>query len=241
MKLFGLNISRNKGNIVIDTQIRDSWDSPFQSTFDSYQPFKQNMDLFKVIREALPVADIGIIKWTRLLGDFRIDAQGNQRLQDVLEEFKDTITVGWFDRGFLSFQERLFDSGLESGMGIGELVPEKALNGINRLKVADPKIIRFVKKDGQLQLGQVTDNNFTVKAFESPEYITYFGPDKRVDNPQGFSLFWGLPFISQIWQRITKSIENQVWRLGSPTFVSWIEGGEALDPPTAKQLQSELK
>jgi hypothetical protein len=205
-------------------QTREPFDSPFSTSFSAYQPLKFNLDLYDVIRETIPILDEAVVKKTNLIGSFRLDALGNDNLQKLLDYFYDRIQVGWFGHGFHECQTQIVDSAIAKGMGWFEVVPQASMRGIHRLKVARANDLRFIRKDGQLFLGQVTKDNIEPQIIENQDLVHYLAFDQRDGHPQGHSLFYSLPFMSQIFVRIAKAIDNHIWRAGDPTFFIIVKG-----------------
>ncbi len=224
-------------------QTRDAWEGPFATALRGYQPLQFNMDLYDLMREAVPILDVAVIKLVRLIGDFRLSSP-NPRIEKLLNAFKGDVKVNHFNRGLNTWVDQICDSALAKGMGFGELVPNTDYNGVDRLKIARANSFRFVERDGTLKLGQLTDSELNILPFDDPEFIYYLCFDQRDGHPQGYSLFYSLPFVVKIFLRIQQAIENQVWRVGDPTFLVKVSGGRGSDFNRVKQaaegLQSDI-
>jgi len=210
---------------LVTSQVRETWQSPFQVALNGYIPMKYNMDLYDFIREAIPVLDIAVLKLVKLIGDYRIETNGNDAVKDAIEYFMKEVKVGHFHKGFHSAMWQMCDSAFSKGMGFVEVVPTRSLNGVDRLAIPKANTMRFVKKDdGNLTFGQMQDNHVVPVNLDS-RYVQYLGFDFRDGHPQGLSMFYSLPFIAQLFVRMTNAIDNGLWRIGDPTFLGIVEGG----------------
>jgi hypothetical protein len=223
------------------SQTRESSQSPFESTLADYKALNQNLGIYKMIREAVPILDVAVLKYVRLMGNFRLDGLGNKTIQDSLDNFQRQVRVGWFDNGFGNWQDQLVDSAVSLGMGFGEVVPQIDLSGIHRLKIADATTFRFVKDGNSYVLGQIQSGEWEPIKMQNQEYLHCLSFDQRNGEPQGYSMFYSLPFMTQIFLRIQKAIDNQIWRVGDPSFIVAIEGGKASNAQDVKSLSSKLQ
>jgi len=222
-------------------QTRESWESPFVTQFNSYEPLRHNLDLYDVMREAIPILDVTVQKLIRLIGNFRIETFGNDNLKKFLDDFITNVQVNWFGQGFNSWIVQLSESALAKGMGFGEVVPLASMTGVHRLKIAKANHFRFVKDGNGLALGYISQQNFTPVKIQKQEFIHYLAFDLRDGEPQGYSLFYSLPFVSQIFIRIEKAIENQIWRVGDPSFLIVVEGGAQASDRLVASLASKIQ
>jgi len=172
--------------------------------------------------------DVGISKLVRLVGDF--DFVGDTKLVEELTDWKRKVRVNWFGRGISSWINELSDSTLCTGMGFSEIVPVKSLTDIHRLKTCRTEDFRFMRgKEGDITLGTYDANRFQPVPIEHMEWVSYLAFDQRDGHPQGYSLLYSLPFVSQIFIRMEKSWDNYTWRIGDPTFMTVVKGGEGQD------------
>ncbi len=221
-------------------QTRESWENPFAVALQGYRPLKFNLELYDIMREAVPVLDVAVIKLVRLIGDFELTSP-NPRIRELLKVFKTGVKVNSFSSGLNTWVDQLCDSALAKGMGFGELAPTVLYDDVGRLKIARANDFRFVEQDGRLQLGQVFEGEFNVVPFANQDFIYYLSFDQRDGHPQGYSLFYSLPFVVRIFLRIQQAIENQVWRLGDPTFLVTVEGGRSGDFSRVKKAAEDLQ
>lgn len=230
-----------RGSMAMTSQTHEVWDLPYSNTFDTWQPFKFNYDVYSAIREMIPFCDVAIIKYLKLIGTFFIDTFGNKRAQTMIDDFIKSVPVNYFDIGYYDWQRQMVDSALEFGAGYGELILTKSLKDIARMKVARAKDFRFLKQNDKLVLGQMDKYGFKPIPFDNNDLLFMLAFDKRQGHPQPYSLFESLPFVTNIFQRIMKTVDNQLWRVGDPTVIAWIEPGPNANMVETTNCLSGLK
>jgi len=245
---FGIRISRQtrkpeKERAPAAPQTREPYDHPFTNYFNEYQPLKSNIQLFRTIREGIPFVNIGILKRNRLIGNFEYDGNGNSGLKELLDDFKKYVQVNWFSKGLDSFVAETTDSARCDGMGIAEIVPTRTLSDIHHLKTCNSTDFRFMydKEKKRVVLGVYKANEFKPVPLENMDLITYLAFDQRRGHPQGYSMIYSLPFVSQILLRMEKSWENATWRVGDPTFVTVITGGEGQPSQDVNKMADSIE
>jgi len=239
MKLpFGYELRKRQSEKVSvpESQIRESTDSRWG--YWSHLAPNQDLNLYDEMRSTIPPLDMIPGKWFRLLGTFDIKSD-NDRIRTKLEDFKKHVRVGWYGQGFDSFLYQMFDSCLAKGGGLGEMVLSESMMDVDRMVIARANDIVFVKKDGRLWLAQKTKEDAEPRILHNMDTIYYIAPDQREGHPQGYSVYYSLPFVTQILYRIEKSVDNAVWRVGDPTFISWIEASEKAGEQTIKNAKAD--
>jgi hypothetical protein len=222
------------------SQTREVWDATLQM-INGYVPLTINIGLYDLIREAIPVWDVAISKRTRLIGDFEINAFGDNNVQEFLEDFKRHVPVGFFGGGLNSWIVQLSDSALSKGFGIGELVPNANNTAVDRMKIAKANWFRFIEQNERLVLGELDVNGFSAVPMENENLIYYLAFNQRDGHPQGIPLAVSLPFMAQVFLRMQKSIENLIWRIGDPSFVAALTGGANSDYEKVKNAATAFR
>lgn len=231
---------KGSGSVPMSSgQIRDEWDDPvLRGVKNGYLPNKYNLKLYDVIREAIPFIDVAIIKLTRLIGDFDFETYGNSDLRRKLDDFRKRVLVNYYGLGLDDFIYQMSDASLCYGYSVGELVVNRTVTDVERLKIGDSKTFRFKRQGNRMQLVQVIEGGF--KEIVLRDNIFYLAFEKRNGHPQGISMINSLPYGSQILLRIEKAVENLYWRMGDPTFVGLVAGGEKTTAQQAKDAANNL-
>jgi len=246
MKLpFGLEITRQtidekQSPGVITGQLRDSWDQSFWGSLGLAVSSNQNLDLYDHLRGNIPPLDVMPSKWFRLMNTFEV-TNTTDAVKKKIDDFIENIPVGRFGEGFWTWLYQVFDSALSKGMGIGEMIPSESEKGIDHLMVAKANDFCFVKDEGRLWLAQKHEMSMQPQIIRDMETVLYFAPDQRDGHPQGYSIYYSLPFITQIFYRMETAIDNTMWRVGDPTFLVTIEGGKEVGTEELKNAMSQLK
>lgn len=196
------------------TQLRSGQGHPFGS-LKSYIPLcGTEFQLYRSMREALPVLDAAITKLVRLVGGFTVTCpQGQEGLQHFLR----TVPCGRAQFGIHSFLSAYLDSLLLYGRAIGEMV------------VAGGQLAALCW--GDVSALQIEEG-------ASPLDVTICGPDERgclrplpyqhllllttlnpePANPYGVSLLRSMPFLSDILLKIYHTLGVNWERAGNVRY-----------------------
>ena len=134
---------RNKGPARAEAvQIRESGRHPF-GVLDRYVPLGAGeLQLYRAIREAVPILDAAIWKLIRLAGGVAVKC-GEPAAQAGLERFLRTVPTGRGQQGHQSFLDCYLDSMLTCGRGVGELVLDCQGREIAALLCAGPEQVEI--------------------------------------------------------------------------------------------------
>lgn len=235
----GSDVKGSGSETITTGQIRDSWNDPVLKQLNTYVVNRSNFRLFDVLREAVPFIDIAIIKLVRLLGDFEYETYGDVALKRKLESFRTGVKCNYFGVGLDDFIYQMSDAALHYGYGVGESVVNRTVTDLERLIVGDSRTFRFKKENNKLNLVQQIDGGF--KEVKLKDNIYYLAFDLRNGHPQGVSMIYSLVYSSQVFLRIEKAIENLYWRMGDPTAVALVSGGDKTNAEHIKTAVNNLK
>lgn len=201
----------------------------------SYSPFcAPETELYRSLREAVPIIDAAIQKLVRLLGGFEIRCE-NAKAQRELTDFLRVVDVGGTRRGISAFLSTFFEQLLTYGTAVGEMVVDGL--ELKSLYNADLKSVSFSYGKNALDVVVCAQNeNGTFVPVKYPELIL-----KSVRNPEpgklyGTSLLKGLPFVSDILLKIFNTIGLNWERVGNVRFaVTYKPQDDRLDRAYAKE------
>lgn len=212
---------------------------PFLS-LSSYVPgFSGNAELYKSLREAVPIIDAAIGKLVRLLGTFSIKCE-NKYAEESLERFLSEVDVGGTRKGIYAFVSSFFDELLTYGTAVGEIVADA--NGIRSLYLSDLKSVSLKTGASPLEIVVSAQN-------ENGVFVPVKYPDlilKSVHNPEpgkiyGTSILKGLPFVSDVLLKIYNTIGINWERVGNVRFaVTYKPQNDALDKAYAKDRAKQV-
>jgi len=118
MKLFS-----GKSKVIPTAQLRSGERHPF-TALDCYVPLGGGeTEVYRSIREAVPVIDAAVMKLVRLAGGFTVECKSNAAQRDV-EYFLSNVNVGRGQRGLEAFIAQYLDSMLTFGRAVGEIVTD---------------------------------------------------------------------------------------------------------------------
>ena len=211
---------------------------PFMS-LSSYNPTSPDMELYKSLREAIPVIDAALFKLIRLLGSFQVLCD-NKKAEKELKDFLQSVNVGGTRCGIDAFIGSFFEQLLTYGTAIGEVVTD--CNGTPcALFNAPLENIELRRNENGLNI------DIYSLASGKPEKIAY--PELTVMsvlNPEagaltGNSLLKGLPFVSSVLMKIFRTVGNNWERLGNVRFaVTYKPQNDTLDRAYAKERAMQV-
>jgi len=210
--------------ISAQSQTRNAWDDNVMAAFNEYIPFSHDYKLYNSIRNHIPLIEACYTKYKMLIGIPEFDFGKNRQAAEVADEFIERVKVNQFDSGLYQWLIGLVDSALHYGNGYGELIPNRGMNDVAYLKNAPSMNIRFIKTgDGSLTLGQIDQYGMQAIPFTQQDFIYHLAFWKRDGHPQGYSLLYSLPFVTQLLEYVEMSLKKQWIRVGDPTFGFFIE------------------
>ena len=107
-----------------EVQLRDREGHPF-GALDRYVPLRRGeLELYRTIREAVPIVDAALMKLVRLCGGVQVRC-GAVEAQAGLYRFLREVDTGRGQRGLQSFLDQYLDSMLTCGQGVGEMVLDR--------------------------------------------------------------------------------------------------------------------
>jgi hypothetical protein len=224
-------------------QTRDAWHGDNVHSLQTLDSMKHNLDFYEWIRANIPFLDIGIYKKMQLIG-FPTVRSDNPAEQEIIDYLTKKVPCNYFEKGLREAMRQSLDASFEAGVGVFEYIPYRDMSGIARLKNARTKHIDYIPdENGRMLVAQRAPMGVHSEPFEHQERIFQIAFDRRQGNPRGYSLFYSLPFVAQIFMRIMKTVDHQLYRVGDPTFFFVLEGvGEDInDYALAKKYQNDLK
>lgn len=197
-------------------------------------------ELYRMMREAVPVIDAAIYKLVRLTGGFTVKAK-NGRNQSGLDEFVQSVSVGAAGNGLQRFIDIYFEQLLTYGSAAGEIVLD-GKNDIGSLYNVPINNIR-VKRDpeyfNRILLCRPDSTDGTPVKYQ--ELTVYSALDPGAGSITGNSVLKGLPFVSSILLKIYNSIGQNWDRAGNLRFaVTYNPGSDMLDRAYAKERATQI-
>lgn len=196
------------------TQLRGGQGHPFGS-LKSYIPLcGTEFQLYRSMREALPVLDAAITKLVRLVGGFTVTCP---RGQEGLRHFLRTVPCGRAQFGIHSFLSAYLDSLLLYGRAVGEMVV--AGGQLAALCWGDVSTLQIEEGASPLDVticGPDENGRLRPLPYQHLLLLTTLNPEPA--NPYGVSLLRSMPFLSDILLKIYNTLGVNWERAGNVRY-----------------------
>lgn len=215
-------LSKKKRSVDNDCVVQTSRQSGLQHPFyalDGYSPLNRTQfELYKTLREAVPVIDAAINKLVRLIGTFEIKC-GDKNAQKAMDNFLKYVQVNRTAVGFMQFLYTHLEELLTYGTSISEIVVSNKSSKIVALYNASLKNVELKKSNNPLLCDMFVKNfDGTKKRVNNPELICVSALNPEPDMLYGESILKGLPFVSSILLKIFNTIGVNFERVGNVRF-----------------------
>ena len=214
-------------------QLRSGYSHPF-GALKGFVPLGVGEEqVYRQLREAIPVLDAAVGKLVRLSGGFSVKCRSRDS-QEALEEFLRTLPCGRGQVGIDSFLSGYLDSLLVYGRSVGELILERG-----RLKAVcwgDVTQLQIMEGDNPLQIelwGPDSKGSMGPLPYQHLLLFTTLNPEAA--HPYGVSLFRGMPFLADILMKIYATIGTNWERAGNLRYSVICKGGENMDPAAVQE------
>lgn len=207
---------------------------PFMSV-SSYNPSQRpNTDLYRSLREAIPIIDASILKLVRLLGCFKIETE-NKKAERLINTFLKTVNVGGQRIGIDAFISTFFEQLLTDGTAVGEMV---VTNGqISHLYNAPLNLVKLETKENALDICISADNGRgRFEPVKYPSLIILGVHNPKPGKIYGTSVLEGLPFVSNILLKVYNTIGVNWDRAGNVRYcVTYKPQNDVMDKAYAQE------
>lgn len=232
---------RKKETAVPGTvQLRSGERHPFGMLAD-YVPLQNGeLQLYRAVREAVPVVDAAIYKLIRMTGGVSATCQ-DAAAQRQLQTFLRTVPTGRGQQGINAFLDCYLDSLLVCGRAIGEIVPARGGRDIAALLCGRADCIDIREGSQPLEFcicGPDETGRMVPLPFQNLLLFTPFHPE--AEHPYGVSLMRSLPFLTDILMKIYHTVGVNWERCGNVRFaVTCRDGGNGQAAERSRMLASE--
>ncbi len=199
-------------------QLRDGTYHPFGLLRDYVPLRREEIRLYRAVREAVPVVDAAIYKLIRMCGGMNVRCQDPQA-ERALREFLRTVPVGRGQYGINAFLDGYLDSMLTCGAAVGEIVPGRGNRDIAALLCGRVEDIRI--KEGNTPLTFTIcgpDESGRMEELPCQDLLLFTPMNPEADSPYGVSLLRSLPFLADILMKIYNTIGVNWERCGNVRF-----------------------
>lgn len=194
--------------------------------------------VYRQLREAIPVLDAAVGKLVRLSGGFAVQCRSRES-QERLEKFLKTVPCGRGQVGIDSFLSGFTDSLLVYGRSVGELVVDRG--HLKAVCWGDVTQLQVMEGDNPLDVelwGPDSKGHMVALPYQHLLLFTTLNPEAA--HPYGVSLFRGMPFLADILMKIYATIGANWERAGNVRYSVICKGNENLDPATAQERGKQV-
>ena len=219
-------------------QLRSGQGHPF-GALKGYVPLGTGEEqMYRQLREAIPVLDAAVGKLVRLSGGFAVQCRSKES-QAALEEFLRTVPCGRGQIGINSFLAGFMDSLLVYGRSVGEMILDRG-----RLKAVcwgDVTQLQIVEGENPLQMELWgPDNKGCMMPLPYQQLLLFTTLNPEAAHPYGVSLFRGMPFLADILMKIYATIGSNWERAGNVRYSVICKGGENMDPAAVQERGKQV-
>ncbi len=224
--------AKNKGPVAV-CQLRSGQAHPFSSLRSFTCLGAGEAQIYRQLREAVPVLDAAVGKLVRLSGGFSVKCR-NAAAQKKLEEFLRNAPCGYGQVGFDSFLGCYMDSLLTYGQAVGEIVVSG--DRVQGLCWGDITQIQVVQGSSPMDLELWgPDSHGQLRPLPYQHLLVFTALNPEPAHPYGVSIFRGMPFLADILMKIYAAIGSNWERAGNVRYSVICKGGEDLDPALAQE------
>lgn len=217
---------KKPGARLPQVQLRDAEHHPF-GVLERYVPLRRGeLDLYRSIREGVPIVDAAILKLVRLCGGVAVSCSDSEG-QRGLERFLTQVDTGRGQMGFQSFLDQYLDCMFTCGQGVGEVVLTPDGRDIAAVLCADPGQVEIREGDNPLDFRLCArDRSGQLQELPWQELLLFTPFQPGADSPYGASLLRSMPFLCGILLKIYQAMGQNWERVGNLRFAVVCKPGE---------------
>ena len=224
---------KENSGVAAVCQLRSGNTHPF-GAMKGFTPLGSGEEqIYRQMREAIPMLDAAVAKMVRLCGGFQVKCRSTEA-QTRLNDFLKQMPCGRGQMGIESFLSGYLDSLLTYGRAVGELVV--AGGRLRAVCWGDVTALEVQEGDSPLDIvlwGQDLHGQLRPLPYQHLLLFTTMNPEPS--HPYGVSMFRGMPFLAEILLKIYNTIGSNWERAGNVRYSVICKGGEDLDPVTAQE------
>ena len=230
---------KKQEHVAAEVQVRSGQRHPFD-LLRNYVPLRSaEHELYRSVREAVPVVDAAIYKLIRMTGGVTVRC-GDQEAEERLKEFFRTVPTGRGQFGLNAFLDCYLESLLTYGQAVGEIVPAAGNREIAALLCARVEDIEIREGDHPLEF-QICgwDENGRMAELPYQDLLLFTPMNPETDHPYGVSLLRGLPFLADILSAIYQTIGINWERCGNVRFAVTCQDSEGVNAAERSRVLAE--
>lgn len=227
------------GQTALAAQLRDGSSHPF-GMLRNFSPLGGGEEqVYREIREAVPVLDAAVCKLVRLCGGFTVQCR-NAVAQRKLEEFLHTMPCGYCQQGMDAFLAGYLDSLLTYGRAVGEMI--LARDRLWGVCWGDVTALEICREGLNVELWGPDDFGM-MHRLPRQNLLLFSVLNPEIGSPYGVSLFRGMPFLADILMKIYTTVGSNWERAGNVRYSVVCKDNDGADAMAmqerGKQVASE--
>ena len=221
------------------TQLRRRDQMPFGAWGGTQAVSGAEVQLYRSIRQAVPVVDAAIYKIIRLCGGLRVQC-ADSAAQEELDLFLRQVPVGRGQVGLNAFLDSYLDSMLTFGQGIGEIVLTADQQDIAAVLCGRVEDISIREGESPLEFS-ICSRGVEQRPLPCQELLLFTPYNPESGSPYGVSMLRGMPFLTDLLGKIYTAVGANWERMGNIRFavVYKPQGGE-LDASLAQERSAQI-
>lgn len=237
MGLFSAKKKNQNDEATVQTCVSSFSSHPFSALY-SYSPYMtKQFELYRTLREAVPVVDAALQKIVRLIGTFEVECTTKEATESLRYFLRD-VKVNNSSSGIMQFLYIYLDQMLTYGTAVSEIVLSNDGYSVKALYNADLRDLELRKDEKGLGICVYVKNASGQFLRVKNEDVLCIG----VLNPEagevyGTSILKGLPFVSSILLKIFNTIGVNFERVGNVRFAVNYKPDKAEGVNTKKRVQ----
>lgn len=216
-----------------------SYSHPFE-ILNNYAPSAVcQPELYRALREAVPIIDTAIYKLVRLTGGFTVKS-GNGKNQAELEYFLRNANVGSGGLGLQQFIDLYFEQLLTYGTAAGEIITDgTGISSLYNVPIRNLSLKRNPNNWSEILICRPDSAGGTPVKYQ--ELVMYSALNPEAGSLTGTSILKGLPFVASILLKIYNSMGQNWDRAGNLRYaVTYNPGSDMLDRAYAKERAMQI-
>lgn len=237
MGLFSAKKKNKNDDISVQTCASSLSSHPFSALY-SYSPYMtKQFELYKTLREAVPVIDAALQKIVRLIGTFEVECTTKEATES-LRRFFSEVKVNNSSYGIMQFLYIYLDQMLTYGTAVAEIVLSKDRRNVNALYNADLCDLELRKDEKGLgTCVYVKNSSGQFQRVKNEELLCIGLLNPEAGDVYGTSILKGLPFVSSVLLKIFNTIGVNFERVGNVRFAVNYKPDKAEGMNTKKRVQ----
>lgn len=217
-------------------QLRSGNIHPF-SALRNVREFPQEAEVYRSMREAIPILDAAVGKLVRLTGGFEAQC-ADRTLQRQLNGFLRTVPVGRGQTGIENFLSAYLESLLTYGRAVGEMVV--CGRQLQAVLWGDVTSVAIQEGDSPLDFALGHWENGELKIFPRQNLLLFSTWGAGPDAPYGASLFRSMPFLADVLLKIYNTVGLNWERAGNLRYSVVYKPTTDADRELAGERSSEI-